>query len=223
MRRRVTYANVAATMALVFAMTGGAFAAKHYLINSTSQISPKVLAALKGKPGAPGRAGATGAAGPTGPIGPAGPRGDPGEAGKEGSPGAGMVTVSRDEGKTSCTLATGDNLCFNPEAEFTPAMDANCSVSVLSQILGLAPGKPETDGPYLRIAIKEGSAERTDARYGFYFEGTAGPRSTVQERTRIIPVKAGTPYNFGASYGIVGGEWVGKSAGFEVTYVCYGG
>src|SRR5438876_8031642 len=46
-RMRLTYANVAATLALVFSMTGGALAAKHYLINSTSQINPKVLKKLK--------------------------------------------------------------------------------------------------------------------------------------------------------------------------------
>src|SRR6202043_2254580 len=46
MRRRFSYANVAATLALVFSMSGGALAAKHYLINSTKQINPKVLKAI---------------------------------------------------------------------------------------------------------------------------------------------------------------------------------
>ena len=45
-RRQLSYANVVATMALVFAMGGSAIAAKHYLINSTKQISPKVLKAI---------------------------------------------------------------------------------------------------------------------------------------------------------------------------------
>jgi len=69
-RTRLTYANVAATLALVFSMTGGALAAKHYLINSTRQINPKVLkklkAKLKGKTGARGPAGAPGSEGPPG-------------------------------------------------------------------------------------------------------------------------------------------------------------
>jgi hypothetical protein len=78
MRRHLTYANVVATLALVFAMTGGAIAAKHYLINSTKQIKPSVLKQLK-KPGRTGATGAQGkqglpgvpgAAGTTGPIGP---------------------------------------------------------------------------------------------------------------------------------------------------------
>jgi hypothetical protein len=39
----LSYANVVATLTLVFAMSGGALAAKHYLTNSTGQINPKVL------------------------------------------------------------------------------------------------------------------------------------------------------------------------------------
>jgi hypothetical protein len=50
-QKRITYANVAATLALVFSMSGGALAATHYLINSTKQISPKVLKKLKGPRG----------------------------------------------------------------------------------------------------------------------------------------------------------------------------
>src|SRR6202051_1095107 len=79
LRRHLTYANVTATFALLFAMSGGALAAKHYLINSTKQINPKVLKKLKvpGRTGAPGprgvgTAGAQGAPGPEGPKGPVG-------------------------------------------------------------------------------------------------------------------------------------------------------
>jgi Collagen triple helix repeat (20 copies) len=89
-RRRLTYANVALTLALVFAMSGGAFAAGHYLITSTKQISPKVLKALRGSVGANGAQGAVGPAGPAGPAGPQGPvgaNGAPGAPGKEGAPG----------------------------------------------------------------------------------------------------------------------------------------
>ena len=43
----MTYANVVATLALIFAMTGSAVAATHYLITSTKQISPKALKELK--------------------------------------------------------------------------------------------------------------------------------------------------------------------------------
>jgi hypothetical protein len=82
MHRRLTYANVAATLALVFAMSGGALAASHYLINSTKQINPKVLKKLRGARGAAGAAGQRGA---TGALGATGKEGTPG---KEGPPGA---------------------------------------------------------------------------------------------------------------------------------------
>lgn len=47
--RRLSYANVTATLALVIALGGGtAWAAHTYLITSTSQIKPSVLKKLRG-------------------------------------------------------------------------------------------------------------------------------------------------------------------------------
>jgi hypothetical protein len=74
-RSRLTYTNVAVTLALFFAISGGAMAAGHYLITSTKQISPKVLKALKGAAGPSGAPGAAGVTGAQGPAGPAGARG----------------------------------------------------------------------------------------------------------------------------------------------------
>jgi hypothetical protein len=87
MRRRISYANVAATLALVFSMSGGALAASHYLINSTKQINPKVLKKLKGATGPAGAAGLTSAAGANGAAGATGKEGKEGSAGKEGKEG----------------------------------------------------------------------------------------------------------------------------------------
>jgi hypothetical protein len=83
---------VIAGLALVFAMTGGAYAAKKYLITSTKQISPSVLKSLQGKAGPAGPAGAAGAGtpgaqGPAGPQGPAGKDGANGTNGKDGTNG----------------------------------------------------------------------------------------------------------------------------------------
>jgi hypothetical protein len=87
MRSRITYANVAATLALVFSMSGGALAATHYLINSTGQINPKVLRKLVGRTGGRGLRGAEGPHGAEGPVGKEGPKGERGETGPEGPPG----------------------------------------------------------------------------------------------------------------------------------------
>jgi hypothetical protein len=84
MRRRLSYANVTATLALVFAMSGGALAANHYLITSTKQINPSVLKKLTGKAGATGATGATGLQGAAGKEGSPGKEGAKGETGKEG-------------------------------------------------------------------------------------------------------------------------------------------
>jgi hypothetical protein len=91
--KRLTYANVAMTVTLVFAMTGGAYAAKHYLITSTKQISPSVLKQLVGK---------TGPAGAAGPQGPAGLKGEPGSPGGKGEPG-----VKGETGSVGAKGATG--------------------------------------------------------------------------------------------------------------------
>jgi Collagen triple helix repeat (20 copies) len=93
MRRRLSYANVTATLALVFAMSGGAMAANSYLINSTKQISPKVLKKLTGKAGKTGANGAAGTTGATGPQGKEGQPGKEGTPGTEGHPGAPATTL----------------------------------------------------------------------------------------------------------------------------------
>ncbi len=118
-RRRLTYANVTMTLALVFAMTGGAYAANKYLITSTKQINPKVISALKGKTGPRGLAGATGPVGPVGPAGPSGAKGEngaPGAAGEKGAAGAAGQSVTGKE------LTAKDSAC-NKEggSEFTAA------------------------------------------------------------------------------------------------------
>jgi hypothetical protein len=101
-RSRFSYANVVATLALVFAMSGGALAASKYLITSPKQIKPSVLKSLKGKTGP---AGAVGAAGPAGAIGPAGPGGAQGPAGPQGP--AGENGAPGVEGKAGKNGATG--------------------------------------------------------------------------------------------------------------------
>jgi hypothetical protein len=115
-RKRITPGTVIATFALLFAMTGGAYAAKKYLITSTKQISPSVLKVLRGKGGPPGAAGPAGAAG-AGTAGPAGAQGPGGAKGEPGSPGA------KGEDGTSVTSAklAPKTACADGGSEFTAA------------------------------------------------------------------------------------------------------
>ena len=99
-RKHINYASVTATLALIFSMSGAAIAAKHYLINSTSQINPKVLKKLAGKPGPAGKAGPLGKEGPQGKEGAVGKEGSVGKEGKEGKEGsAGPTNVTVREGE----------------------------------------------------------------------------------------------------------------------------
>lgn len=113
-RSRFSYANVVATLALVFAMSGGALAASKYLIMSTKQIKPSVLSSLKGKTGPAGAAGAAGPAGAVGPAGPAGtqgPAGPQGPVGDNGTPGAeGKAGKNGTNGKEGSPWTAGGTL-----------------------------------------------------------------------------------------------------------------
>jgi hypothetical protein len=115
-RKRLTYANVAMTLALVFAMSGGAYAAKRYLITSTKQISPKVLKQLQGKAGPAGKDGFAGPAGPAGPAGGAGKEGAAGKEGKVGTNGESVVVKAEPKG-THCKEG-GENFTVASKTEY---------------------------------------------------------------------------------------------------------
>lgn len=93
-RNRLGIPGLLAICALVFAMAGGAWAAKGkggVVIKKLSQIAPSVQKKLKvpGPPGATGPAGKDGATGPAGKDGATvqGPEGDEGPKGPKGDPG----------------------------------------------------------------------------------------------------------------------------------------
>lgn len=112
----MTYANVVATLALVFAMTGSAVAATHYLITSSKQISPKVLKELK----APGKTGARGSTGGPGAQGPQGVQGSQGVTGTKGTDGA--KGNKGEEGPQGTTGLEGETGPEGPEGGTSAAL-----------------------------------------------------------------------------------------------------
>jgi hypothetical protein len=107
--RQFTFTNVVLTVALVFAMTGGAYAASKYLITSTKQISPKVLKTLAGKQGAKGLTGPAGPAGSAGAKGETGPAGKEGPAGKDGANGESVSAKEVKASETACEKHGGSS------------------------------------------------------------------------------------------------------------------
>jgi hypothetical protein len=182
-RRHVSYANVIVVIALVLAMTGGAYAAKKYVITSTSQIKPSVLKSLQGKAGlagAAGSAGAPGAQGPQGPVGANGsngtngtngtngPAGATGPTGKPGTPGLpGSPGPTGPAGVTGAAGATGPEGVCSTASCVLPSGATETGTWTLNAINLPESGVELTAAISFPIRLKEGSKEPEE--HAFYF------------------------------------------------------
>jgi len=206
----LTYANLVATLALVFAMSGGALAASKYLITSTKQISPKVLKALAGKPS---KAGPAGPAGLQGPAGPAGANGKDGVSGvngangKDGANGASVTSASVPTNSLTCEKRGGSE--FTAEGKKTTACNGK-------------QGEPWTAGG----TLPEGSSEHgqwiisAGSAGGFYETAISFPiplkAALPEARTHRIGVEEGAkePHESSAiKSGECSGTWKEPGAG----------
>ena len=119
--KHLTPATFIALLALVFAITGGAFAAtggsgsgaSHATLTASAAAKKKAKAPT-GKPGPAGPKGATGDTGPAGPAGPAGATGPGGPQGPQGTPGSNGSTGASGENvkisaSTECGKLNGTN------------------------------------------------------------------------------------------------------------------
>ncbi len=199
-RGRLTYANVVATLALVFAMSGGALAASRYLITSTKQISPKVLSALKGKAGPAGVAGAAGAQGSPGAKGEPGAAGAPGkgEAGKEGA--KGETGPEGKKGEKGAPGIPGENVsstefsgskgtCKEGGSEFTAegAITYACNGSPWTVGGTLPPGKTERGQWVLSSSATTAEEERWTGGISFLIPLTQSPAAHLIETGATLP------------------------------------
>jgi collagen triple helix repeat protein len=98
-RTKPGYSHVAVAIAVALVMSGGAYAAKKYVITSIKQIKPSVVAQLKGK---------AGPAGPQGAVGSTGKDGLPGAEGKQGTQGTqGIQGIEGKEGREGSPWTAG--------------------------------------------------------------------------------------------------------------------
>src|SRR5579875_668496 len=177
---------------------------------------------LTGAAGPTGLTGAVGPAGPVGPTGATGPAGPVGPTGATGPAGPGIIAAATGEG--NCTLSESQSSCYPRETQtehpsFQASANGVCTVTASGQVLetsGLT-----TDGPFFRIAIKNGPFARSDPYFAHYLEGTSGSHSTDLTRTVEVPVTAGETYEFGIDFGEASGGWIGKTAAFLITYTCF--
>lgn len=181
-RKHLRYSNIMMTLALVFAMSGGAYAASKYLITSTKQISPKVLKALRGTNGKNGAPGATGPQGPQGPVGPAGKDGANGVNGKDGINGAAGTNGTAGVSVTSKVIATKEAACGGEGgSEFTAAENKKttaCNGSPWTAKGTLPVGSTET-GDWEVRSTASAAGEFKVTTISFAIPLTSNPSKTV--------------------------------------------
>jgi hypothetical protein len=152
-RRHLSYANVVATLALLFAMGGSAIAARHYVLTSISQIKPSVVKKLKGNVGSTGKTGPTGKEGLTGKEGKEGKEGKLGEKGAAGSAvgyadiaasGVFQVNTTPFNATEPSKVATGEycfaNLPFTPHSAMVSADNSFAANTTIVSVLTFNPG-----------------------------------------------------------------------------------
>jgi hypothetical protein len=161
-RRHLSYANVASTLALVFAMGGGAYAALapvhdgviHGCVRRSSgalrvvrvgtRCGRRERALAFNQRGPAGPRGATGARGPAGRTGATGKTGPPG---KTGAAGRGVTSATLGVGNASCpsggssfTTVSGTTFACNGVATSFASVDATGTLATSRSVVGVRPG-----------------------------------------------------------------------------------
>lgn len=161
-RRHLSYANVASTLALVFAMGGGAYAAlspvHNGVIHTCFRTSNGALRVVRA--GARcgrreralafdqrGRVGPRGATGPAGPVGKAGVTGKIGKTGRTGAAGRGVTSATLGVGSAACpsggssfTTASGTTSACNGVATSFASVDTAGTLATSRGVAGVEPG-----------------------------------------------------------------------------------
>lgn len=158
-RRHLSYANVASTLALVFAMGGGAYAALSpvrdgvihtcfrksngavRVVRAGARCGRRERALAFNQRGPVGPRGATGAQGPTGKTGATGKTGRTGAAGRSvTSATLGVGNASCPSGGSSFTTASGTTFTCNGVATSFASVDATATLAASRGVTAVQPG-----------------------------------------------------------------------------------
>jgi Collagen triple helix repeat (20 copies) len=202
LRKHVNPASILALVALVFAATGGAFAAtggggsssSHATLTATvAKSKSKAKASPRGPAGPKGATGATGPVGPVGPTGPTGAtgatgtgtNGTNGENGKDGAPGKNGESV------TNTKLAIGSAACPEGGAEFkvgsgTATKACTGEKGVLHPGETLPPGATET-GAWAVELHAEGEQAIVPVSFNIPLSGTIAETEVHLTPTTHLP------------------------------------
>lgn len=231
---RVSPAGTIATLALILAMSGGAYAASKYVITSTKQIKPSVLKSLQGKtgpagaPGSAGPAGAQGAQGAQGPAGPAGPQGTPGGKGETGSQGTkgttGTIGATGSKGATGATGTTGytETLPAGKTETGTWVLQATNGGKDEAKLMAISfpiPLSEPVEGPNGKIIfVKLNEATPAGCKGSVTEPGAEPDTLCIFEGSSLLPAKPGlVPHPITAAPGVAGDEKAGRT-GAEVIF-----
>jgi hypothetical protein len=165
LRRHLSYANVASTLALVFAMGGGAYAAispvhdgvihtclrksggELRVVRASARCGRREQALAFDQRGPVGPRGATGAQGATGKTGAGGKTGAAGKTGRTGAGGRSVTSATLATGNTSCpsggssfTTVSGTTFACNGAAAGFASVDATAGLASGRNVTGVRPG-----------------------------------------------------------------------------------
>ncbi len=176
-RRHLSYANVASTLALVFAMGGGAYAAlspvHNGVIHTCFRKSNGALRVVRAgaRCGRRERALAFDQRGPVGPRGATGARGATGRTGATGKTGRTGATGRNGVSVTSATLGVGNATCPGGGSSFTSVSGTTSACN------GIAAGFASVDATGAVVASRNVTAVRPGVGAGVYCLKLTAPAS----------------------------------------------
>ena len=195
-RRRISYANVVATLALVFALgAGSAYAAHklHYLISSTKQIKPSVLKTLHG---AKGPAGVTGVTGPAGAPGPTGPSDGYFATIAGSSPATSTAVTVSVTVPAGSYIVTGTGQEQNSDATLSASLKCSLLAGATSLAANFSTALPDSTGSYglgdAMNTLQMGYTTTASTTLSFSCIGSNGATNVSVSNPSISAIQVGT-------------------------------